>query len=151
MVALAAVSDGSRDSLFEAAGWMAGLRETPGHLGHGGGRCESGVGVCLLGGGSGHRPGRVATGGQSPLSLVVQTTAGAGSRTFTPGRRRLVGIKLKFGLLGIAAIAGVIGVLVAGLVAFKYFGHQRRTLPTLIAAYVLWSAILTLLATSAFA
>ena len=62
-----------------------------------------------------------------------------------------MGIKLKFGLLGIAAIAGVIGVPVAGLVAFKYFGHERRTLPTLIAAYVLWSAILTLVATSAFA
>ena len=72
-----------------------------------------------------------------------------GKRTFTVGRRRLVGIKLRFGLLGIAAIAGVIGVPVAGLVAFKYFGHERRTLPVLVASYVLWSAILTLLASTA--
>lgn len=73
-----------------------------------------------------------------------------GKRTFTTSRRRLVNIKLRFGLLGIAAISGVIGVPVAGLVAFKYFGHERRTLPVLIAAYILWSGILTLLATTAF-
>ena len=72
-----------------------------------------------------------------------------GKRTFTLGRRRLVGIKLRFGLLGIAAISGIIGVPVAGLVAFKYFGHERRTLPVLVVAYVLWSAILTLLASTA--
>ena len=73
-----------------------------------------------------------------------------GKRTFTTSRRRLINIKIRFGLLGIAAIAGVIGVPVAGLVAFKYFGHERRTLPILIAAYVFWSAILTLVATTAF-
>ena len=72
-----------------------------------------------------------------------------GKRTFTVGRRRLVRIKLRFGLLGIAAIAGIIGVPVAGLVACKYFGHERRTLPVLVASYVLWSAILTLLASTA--
>jgi len=72
-----------------------------------------------------------------------------GKRTFTSGRRRIIFIKLRFGLLGIAAISGIIGVPVAGLVAFKYFGHQRRTLPVLIAAYVLWSAFLTLAASTA--
>lgn len=73
-----------------------------------------------------------------------------GKRTFTTSRRRLVNIKLRFGLLGIAAISGVIGVPVAGLVAFKYFGHERRTVPILIVAYVVWSAILTFAATTAF-
>lgn len=153
VVALALASDGSRDSLLEAVGWMA----------------LAFVKFLVT-------PATAVAAGVDPVWAFVYSAAGAaiglmalqpaakalfrwwserrrqrGSRTFTLGRRRLVGIKLKFGLLGIAAIAGLIGVPVAGLVAFKYFGHQRRTLPTLVAAYVLWSAILTLLASSAFA
>ena len=82
---------------------------------------------------------------------MVQTTAGTWEAELHPRPPPPGGHQAEVRAVGIAAIAGVIGVPVAGLVAFKYFGHQRRTLPTLIAAYVLWSAILTLLATSAFA
>ena len=69
-----------------------------------------------------------------------------GKNTFTRGRRRLVGIKRRFGLLGIALIGGVIVVPIAGLVAFKYFGHRRSTLPVLVFTYAVWSALLTVLA-----
>lgn len=73
-----------------------------------------------------------------------------GRPVFTLGRRRIVRIKLRFGLLGIAFIGGVIGVPVAGLIAFKYFGDRAATLPVLIASYTMWSALLTLLSTTAF-
>lgn len=101
-----------------------------------------------------------ATGAALGLSLMrpvsnalfrwrTQRRKAKGKRTFTAGRRRLVKIKRRFGLLGIAIIGGVVGVPVAGLVAFKYFGHRKTTLPVLILVFALWSALLTFVAASA--
>lgn len=73
-----------------------------------------------------------------------------GKPTFTRGRRRLLGIKRRFGLWGIAAVGGVLGVPVAALIAFKYFGTRPETLWVLIVVFSLWSAALTALAAGAF-
>ena len=107
------------------------LREVPRHAGVGrGGRGGPGVGLRVFGRWGGPRTRGHAADGQGDVPLVVSPPPASGaSGPSRLGRRRLVRIKLRFGLLGIAAIAGVIGVPVAGLVAFKYFGHQRRTLP----------------------
>ena len=56
----------------------------------------------------------------------------------------------KVGAAGVAATGGVLGVPVAGLIAYKYFGHRRDALPVLIVVFTLWSAVLTTLASSAF-
>lgn len=72
-----------------------------------------------------------------------------GKRTFTTGRRRIVRIKWRFGLLGIALLGGVVGVPVGAFLAFKYFEHRTLTLPVMALSYVMWSALLTIL--SAFA
>ena len=73
-----------------------------------------------------------------------------GKANFTPSRRRILGIKMRFGLWGVAAVGGVLGVPVAALIAYKYFGHRRDTLPVLIVVFSLWSALLTTLAATAF-
>ena len=72
-----------------------------------------------------------------------------GKANFTPSRRRILLIKSRFGLWGVAVVGGVLGVPVAALIAYKYFGHQKQTLPVLIVVFTLWSAILTTLAASA--
>jgi len=72
-----------------------------------------------------------------------------GKPTFTAGRRRIVRIKWRFGLVGIALLGGVVGVPVGAFLAFKYFEHRTLTLPIMILSYVMWSALLTIL--SAFA
>lgn len=72
-----------------------------------------------------------------------------GKPAFTMGRRRVVRIKQRFGLVGIAFLGGLVGVPVGALLAFKYFGNHSATLPVMMAAYTGWSALLTAL--SAFA
>ena len=73
-----------------------------------------------------------------------------GKLNFTPARRRIVRIKMRFGLWGVAAIGGVLGVPVAAVIAYKYFGHRSDTLPVMAFVFALWSALLTALATTAF-
>ena len=68
-----------------------------------------------------------------------------GKPTFTPGRRRTVRIKQRFGLVGIAVLGGVVGVPVGAFLAFKYFDNRALTLPVMVASYVMWSAALTTL------
>ena len=73
-----------------------------------------------------------------------------GKANFTPSRRRILGVKMRFGLWGVAVVGGVLGVPVAALIAYKYFGHRGETLPVLIVVFTLWSALLTTLAATAF-
>ncbi len=68
-----------------------------------------------------------------------------GKRVMTSGRRRIVRIKERFGLWGIAVIGGVVGVPVGAFLAFKYFGSRAETLSVMVIAYALWSALLTTL------
>ena len=59
--------------------------------------------------------------------------------------RRIVRIKQRFGLVGIAFLGGVVGVPVGAFLAFKYFDNRALTLPVMVASYVMWSAALTTL------
>ena len=49
-----------------------------------------------------------------------------------------------YGLVGLAGIAPpILSVPITALLAAKYFRHDRRTLPFLIASVVLWSFVLS--------
>jgi hypothetical protein len=62
---------------------------------------------------------------------------------FTKGRRRIVFIKNKFGLIGFIAISVVISVPITSLLAAKFFKHNRFTPLWLICGFMVWSFILS--------
>lgn len=66
-----------------------------------------------------------------------------GRPVFTPGRRRVVRIKERWGLWGVLAFSGVISVPIAVLLGSKYFSRSRWIIPVLILSFILWSALLT--------
>ncbi|MCS6980720.1 MAG: hypothetical protein NZM65_00825 [Flavobacteriales bacterium] len=62
---------------------------------------------------------------------------------FTPGRRRLVRIKQKYGLWGIAFLSPVlISIPIGCLVAVRYFHNRRRILFTMMASVLFWSVVM---------
>jgi membrane protein DedA with SNARE-associated domain len=62
---------------------------------------------------------------------------------FTKGRRRIVFIKNKFGLVGFIAISAIISVPITSLLAAKFFKHNRYTPLWLICGFLIWSLILS--------
>lgn len=62
---------------------------------------------------------------------------------FTRGRRRIVFIKNKFGLIGFIVISVVISVPITSLLAAKFFKHNRFTPLWLICGFMIWSFILS--------
>lgn len=62
---------------------------------------------------------------------------------FTKGRKRIVFIKNKFGLIGFIAISVVISVPITSLLAAKFFKHNRFTPLWLICGFMIWSFILS--------
>jgi hypothetical protein len=67
------------------------------------------------------------------------------ARIFTRTNRWIVRIKHRYGIQGLAAIAPpILSIPVSALLAAKYFRHERRTLPILLAAVLVWSAVLSL-------
>jgi len=62
---------------------------------------------------------------------------------FTKGRRRIVFIKNKFGLVGFIAISAIISVPITSLLAAKFFKHNRYTPLWLICGFMIWSLILS--------
>ena len=62
---------------------------------------------------------------------------------FTKGRRRIVFIKNKFGLIGFIAISAIISVPITSLLAAKFFKHNRFTPLWLICGFMVWSLILS--------
>lgn len=64
-------------------------------------------------------------------------------KRFTKMNRRIVGVKMRWGLLGMGVIAGVISVPLAGLVTAKFFRDPKKALPALILAFTAWTVLLT--------
>ena len=62
---------------------------------------------------------------------------------FTKGRRRIVFIKHKFGLIGFIAISAIISVPITSLLAAKFFKHNKLTPLWLIIGFMIWSVILS--------
>jgi|JI10StandDraft_1071094.scaffolds.fasta_scaffold10725_10 hypothetical protein len=64
---------------------------------------------------------------------------------FTRTNRWIVRIKHLYGVRGLAALAPpILSIPVTALLAAKYFRHERRTLPTLLASVLVWSGVLSL-------
>ena len=66
-------------------------------------------------------------------------------RIFSKGSRRMVRILRRYGLPGLALVSVFLSVPIAGLVAAKFFHHQRGILGLLYVSFTTWSLILTLL------
>lgn len=66
-------------------------------------------------------------------------------RVFTPGRRRIVRMRRRFGVWGLLAVSGLISVPISSLLAAKYYQSDARMPWMLILAFVLWAVLLTTL------
>ena len=69
-----------------------------------------------------------------------------GKRQVTRGRRRVVKVKGRFGLLGLIALSALISVPVTTLLATKYFKHIRFMRLKLVVGFFVWANLLSLLA-----
>lgn len=64
-------------------------------------------------------------------------------RVFTPMRRRIIGLKLKYGLKGLLMISALISVPVSALLCARYYKHDKGALAKLILGFAAWSVVLT--------
>ena len=64
-------------------------------------------------------------------------------RVFTRTNRFIVRIKRGYGLLGLAIMPPILSIPLTALIAAKYFRHDRRTLPFLLATVAAWSVALS--------
>jgi membrane protein YqaA with SNARE-associated domain len=65
-------------------------------------------------------------------------------RLFTKKNRRLVYIKAHYGLIGLAALTPcLLSIPIGSMLAARYFDHNKKTLPVMLASVFLWSLILT--------
>jgi len=67
----------------------------------------------------------------------------APKRVFTRTNRFIVRVKHGYGLLGLAIMPPILSIPVTALIAAKYFRHDRRTLPFLLASVAAWSIALS--------
>ena len=68
-------------------------------------------------------------------------------RVFTSTNRKIVFIKNKYGLIGLCLITpGIISIPVGSILAAKYFRHDKKTFPYLIASLFIWCISLSSLA-----
>lgn len=66
-------------------------------------------------------------------------------RIFTRTNRWIVRLKRNYGIKGLAAFAlPLLSIPIAALLAAKYFRHDRRTLPTMLSAVMIWSVVLSI-------
>ena len=65
-------------------------------------------------------------------------------KVVTPMRRRMVGFKNNYGLVGLLFISGIISVPIASVLVAKYFDKSKMTLWYLTAAFIIWSVVLTI-------
>lgn len=62
---------------------------------------------------------------------------------FTRTNRFIVRLKHNYGLVGLAVMPPILSIPITSLLAAKYFRHDRRTLPFLLSAVVVWSVVLS--------
>jgi hypothetical protein len=76
-----------------------------------------------------------------PKSLDIQRDK---KKVFTGSNRRLVRIKIRYGLLGIVILNPVIlSIPVSSFLAVKYYGTKSKVYLSLIAGQIIWSVIYT--------
>ena len=63
----------------------------------------------------------------------------------TPGRRKFIQYKEKYGFTGLLIVAGLLSVPISALLGAKYFSNRQHTVLYLILAFVTWSCVLTFL------
>ncbi len=64
---------------------------------------------------------------------------------FTRTNRWIVRLKRNYGIKGLAAFAPpLLSIPIAALLAAKYFRHDRRTLPTMLSAVMIWSVVMSI-------
>ena len=66
-------------------------------------------------------------------------------QVFTPGRRRIVRMRRRFGVWGLLVVSGLISVPISSLLAAKYYQGDSRMPWMLMLAFVAWAVILTAL------
>jgi hypothetical protein len=64
-------------------------------------------------------------------------------RIFTRTNRFIVRLKHGYGLRGLTVLPPILSIPITAVIAAKYFRHDRRTLPMLLAAVAVWSAVLS--------
>jgi len=64
-------------------------------------------------------------------------------RVFTRTNRMIVRLKRDAGLPGLAIMPPILSIPITAVIAAKYFHHDRRTLPVLLAAVSGWSVVLS--------
>ena len=64
-------------------------------------------------------------------------------RVFTRTNRFIVRLKHGYGLLGLAIMPPILSIPITAIIAAKYFRHDRRALPSLLASVVAWSFALS--------
>lgn len=69
-------------------------------------------------------------------------------KKFTKSNRRIINVKTKYGLIGLAILTPCFfSVPLGSLIAARYFDKDRKTIPYLLASVVIWSFILTSIST----
>ncbi|MCX6182890.1 MAG: hypothetical protein NT150_13285 [Bacteroidetes bacterium] len=64
-------------------------------------------------------------------------------KAFTKQNRRIVNIKNRFGLVGMAATMGIVSVPLATILVAKYFGKKPAAVPVLVFTAISWSFVVT--------
>lgn len=64
-------------------------------------------------------------------------------RIFTRTNRFIVRMKHGYGLRGLVVMPPILSIPITAVIAAKYFRHDRRTLPVLLAAVAVWSVVLS--------
>ena len=70
---------------------------------------------------------------------------GKKAKAVTPGKRRMVEFKNRYGLHGLLVLSGIISVPISAVLAAKYFNNSKSTPWILCVAFAIWSVGLTLL------
>lgn len=69
-------------------------------------------------------------------------------KVFTSTRRRIIHLKMRFGIRGLMMISGLISVPVTAILTARYYKHDNSALSKIIIGFFVWSVVLTSLAYS---